>query len=70
MLWPMSLVAVAVVSARCVMVWLRLQADAQKRAVERDEATHGIKAIVEEAREEMRTARLEMKTFVANNRRQ
>jgi hypothetical protein len=66
--WPIATVLVAAIAGRCAFLALRIRGDAAHRAEERHERAAGVMAVVDTAREEMRAAHLEMKTFIANNR--
>lgn len=66
--WPLVAAMAVALTALCVKQWLDLRAAALQRAEERAEREKGIVPLFEEVRDEMRAARTEMKTFIANNR--
>lgn len=66
--WPIATVAIAGLGARFAHQWFAIQDARRIRDEQRAERESGLLPKFEEVRDEMRAARVEMKTFLANNR--
>lgn len=66
--WPIATVSCFALGTWRIGLWLRLRAEAERRAEERLELAKGIAPTVEAIRAETVAARTEMRTFIANNR--
>lgn len=66
--WPIASVVIAGLGARFAHQWFQIQDARRIRDEQRAERESGLLPKFEEARKEMHDARLEMKTFIANNR--